>query len=167
MNSRQRDIFSVMGHKDGTTLIRNDWAVALEAIVAINEDPEHQHRIKVIIPSIDEDEIHDDWINRMVWFTGAEGYGDFHIPGIGSEVLLFGRTAEKHHLYYISRFNEDFRVPPDFDRPTVRGFRHDGDYKQIVELDFQIRAGRLEIEADASITLIAPGGIFLNGRRIA
>lgn len=163
----ENELFDLMGGKEHTGQIRDTWVCALEAIVAINEDPEHQHRIKVIIPSIDENEICGKWINRMVWFTGAEGYGDFHIPGINSEVLLFGRLSQKHNLYYISRFNEDFIVPPDFRRSTVRGFRTDGDYKQIVDLDMQIRAGRLEIETDASATIIAPGGLYINGKRIA
>ena len=162
----EHDLFELMGNKEHTGQIREEWVVALEAIVAINNDPEHQHRIKVVIPTIDENEICDKWVKRIVWWSGASGYGDFHPPEIGSEVILFGRLGQKHNLYYASVFNEDFLVPPDFRRPSVRGFRTDGDYHQIAELDFQIRGGRIELEADASITLIAPAGVYFNGKRI-
>lgn len=160
------DLFSLMGGKEQIPITRTDWLVCMNAIVAKNDDPEHRHRIKVIIPSISEDMLHDKWINRMVWWTGAPGYGDFHLPEIGSEVLLFGRNSEKYHLFYISRYNEEHLVPKDFWLPPhTRGFRTDGDYKSIIELDYQIRAGRMRIETDASIELIAPGGFFINGRR--
>ncbi|MGA9774011.1 MAG: phage baseplate assembly protein V [Blastocatellia bacterium] len=163
---RERNIFNLAGGKRYTGDTPHKYMCALEAIVAVNADPEHQHRIKVIIPSIDENVIHDRWIKRIVWWAGAPGYGDFHIPELGSEVVLFGRLAEKHNLYYASVYNEKFIVPADFRRPTIRGFRTDGDYASIVELDQQIRAGRLRIETDASTELIAPGGFFINGRRI-
>jgi hypothetical protein len=158
-------LFGLMGRKEHTGVLREQWAVALEAIVAVNEDPEHQHRIKVIIPTFDEDRIVDKWIKRIVWWAGAPGYGDFHIPEIGSEVVLFGRLGEKHNLYYASVFNEDFVVPTDFRKPTVRGYRTDGDYKHITELDHQLRTGRLRIESDSSVEIIAPAGLFINGRR--
>ncbi len=168
----EHDLFALMGDKEHTGQIVDKWVVALQAIVAINDDPEHQHRIKVIIPDIDEEKVHDKWVRRLVWWTGAPGYGDFHYPEIGSEVVLFGRLAQKHNLYYLSVFNEDFIVPSDFHPasgsggPAVRGFRTDGDYKSIVELDYQIRAGRLTIETDATARLIAPGGFYINGKRI-
>lgn len=159
-------LFGLMGRKENTGVIREQAITALEAIVAVNDDPEHQHRIKVIIPAFDEDRVVDKWVKRLVWWAGAPGYGDFHYPEIGSEVVLFGRMGEKHNLYYASVFNEDFIVPSDFRSPTVRGYRCDGDYKSIVELDHQIRAGRLRIEVDSSTELIAPAGFFINGKRI-
>jgi hypothetical protein len=162
----ETDLFELMGNKEWTGQNPDKWMFALNAIVAVNEDPEHQHRIKVIIPVIDESVIHDKWIPRAVWWAGAPGYGDFHYPEKGSEVLLFGRLGQKHNLYYISRFNESYVVPKDFWLPPhTRGFRTDGDYKSIVELDHQIRAGRFLIEADASVRIIAPGGLFINGRK--
>jgi hypothetical protein len=161
------DLFELMGDKEKTGIIRTDWFIAIPGIVAINEDPEHRHRIKVIIPVINEDEIHDKWIDRLVWWGGAPGYGDYHYPEKGSEVVLIGVRSEKYNTYYISRFNEDYPVPKDFWRPPdTRGFRTDGDYKSIVELDHQMRAGRFLIESDATIRIIAPGGLFINGRRI-
>ncbi len=145
---------------------REDLMVcALEAIVAVNDDPEHQHRVKVIIPTIDEEHVHDVWVRRLCLFTGAQGYGDFHPPERGNEVVLFGRLGQKHNLFYLSVFNEDFVVPADFRSPTVRGIRTDGDYKQIVELDYYLRAGRARFETDASMEFIAPAGVFFNGRK--
>lgn len=163
----EQDLFELMGDKTWTGQIPEQWMQCVSAIVAVNEDPEHQHRIKVIIPIIDEEKIHDKWIKRGVWWTGAPGYGDFHYPEIGSEVILYGRTGMKHNLYYTSVFNEDFLVPMDFWGPMdKRGFRTDGDTKQITELDHFIRAGRLLIETDASVRIVAPGGLFINGKRV-
>ncbi|HXG23680.1 MAG TPA: phage baseplate assembly protein V [Chthonomonadales bacterium] len=162
----EHDLYTLMGGKENTGEIRDTWMIAQEAIVAVNEDPENQHRIKVVIPAIDENKICNKWVKRLVWWAGAPGYGDFHIPEIGSEVVLFGRLGQKHNLYYISVFNEDFIVPSDFRKPDTRGFRTDGDYKAIVELDYQIRAGRLLIETDASARIIAPGGLYINGKRV-
>jgi hypothetical protein len=162
-----QDLFELMGDKEHTGVTRDDWLVMVNAIVAVNEDPEHRHRIKVVIPDIDEDERCEKWCDRLVWWTGAPGYGDFHIPEIGSEVCLIGRLSEKHTLFYISRFNEDFPVPKDFWRPPdTRGFRTDGDYKSIVELDHFMRAGRFVMESDASFRIVAPGGFYVNGKRV-
>jgi Type VI secretion system/phage-baseplate injector OB domain len=161
------DLYELMGDKRYTGVQRDDWMIGVNAIVAKNDDPEHRHRVKVVIPSIDENEIHDKWCDRLVWWAGSPGYGDFHIPEIGSEVVLFGRLSEKYVLFFISRFNEDYPVPKDFWRPPdTRGFRTDGDYKSIVELDHQLRAGRFLIESDSSVRIIAPAGLWVGGRRI-
>jgi len=161
------DLYELMGDKSNTGIVRMNWMVAVPGIVAINEDPEHRHRIKVIIPVIDENEIHDKWIDRFVWWAGQPGYGDFHIPELGSEVMLIGDRAQKHNIYYISRFNEDYPVPKDFwGPPDTRGFRTDGDYKSIVELDHFQFAGRFHIEAHSSVNIIAPGGLFINGKKV-
>lgn len=161
------DLFDLMGGKEQIPITRTDWMSCMNAIVAKNDDPEHRHRIKVVIPSIDEDKIHDKWINRLVWWTGSPGYGDFHLPEIGSEVVLFGRNNEKYHLFYISRFNEDYPVPKDFwDLFDTRGFRTDGYYKSIVELDHYSFAGRFIFEAHSSVNILAPSGLFINGKKV-
>ena len=166
--ARQRRLYDVMGGKENTGVIRDDWVVGVNAIVAVNEDPERQHRIKVIIPSIDENEIHDKWCDKLVWWSGQPGYGDFHYPELGSEVVLFGRLVEKHTLYYVPRFNEDHLVPPDFWLPPhTRGFRTDGDYKSLVELDHFMFAGRFLLESHSSVRILAPGGFFVNGKRVS
>jgi type VI secretion system (T6SS) baseplate-like injector VgrG len=162
-----QDLYELVGDKPGTGITREFWLTMEPAIVAVNEDPEHRHRIKVIIPSIDENDVCQKWIDRLVWWTGAPGYGDCHIPEIGSEVALVGMRGDKHHLFYIARFNEDFVVPKDFWGPAdTRGFRTDGDYKSIVELDHFMKAGRFLMESDASFRIVAPGGFFVNGKRV-
>jgi hypothetical protein len=163
---RERDYYDVMGSDENTGVTKDGWFVGVNAIVAVNEDPDHRHRIRVVIPSVDKDRIHEKWVDRLCWWSGSPGYGDFHIPEKGSEVLLFGRSTERHTLYYISRFNEDHPVPKDFWLPPhTRGFRTDGDYKSIVTLDHYMHAGRLRVETDASVQIIAPAGFFVNGRK--
>ena len=88
--------------------------IAIEGIVAENEDPEHQHRIKVIIPLLDEYRVRDEWVRQAGCYVGGPGFGSFYMPPIGSEVVLFGRLGQKYNLYYLSVYNEDFRVPADF-----------------------------------------------------
>lgn len=162
-----QDIFELVGEKENTGIIREFWLMNEPALVAVNEDPEHRHRIKVIVPSLKEDTILDKWIDRWCWWTGDPGYGDYHYPELGSEVTIGGMRGQKHHLFYVSRFNEDFLVPKDFwGPPDTRGFRTDGDYKSIVELDHFMRAGRFVIEADASVRITAPAGFFVNGKRV-
>lgn len=142
------------------------WLIAVPGIVADNDDPERQHRIKVIIPSIDEDKVFDEWARQIGCFVGPPGYGSFCLPPIGGEVVLFGAFGQKHNLYYASVYNEDFVAPTDFPDETVAGLRLPGDVKIIAECDGQLRAGRWRIEADASIELLAPAGVFLNGRKL-
>jgi hypothetical protein len=52
---------------------RDELIIGLEAIVAVNNDPEFQHRIKVVIPVLDEDLIYDNWVKRLVCFSGGAG----------------------------------------------------------------------------------------------
>src|SRR6266704_2961405 len=102
------------------------WVEGIEAIVAVNEDPEFQHRIKVVIPILDEDKVYDKWVRSMnAWVLGA-GYGSFFVPPIGSEVTLFSRLGGKHNLFYTQAYNEDFIVPADFRNAAVAGIRSPG-----------------------------------------
>lgn len=141
------------------------WLTGVTAIVAENEDPERQHRVKVIIPSIDEDVTYDEWARQMVFCLG-NGFGSVFIPPVGSEVVLFGQLGEKYSLFYASVYNEDMEIAADFDAPTVSGFRVPGDFKMIADLDMQLRSGRLAIETDGQINIVAPGGMLINGRRV-
>ena len=147
----------------------DDRLICVEAIVAENEDPEHQHRVKVIIPIMDEHQMRDEWVRPMVPYVGGVGFGSFFVPARGSEVVLFGRLGQKHNLFYLSVYNEDYPVPTDFQQQhpeTVAGFRIPGDFKLIVEGDLQIRCGAMHVETDGAINLIAPGGLFVNGRPV-
>jgi hypothetical protein len=138
----------------------------LEGIVAVNEDPEHQHRIKVIIPFLDESSVFDKWIRPIGVFVLGPGYGSFFVPPLGSEVTLFARLGGKHNLFYASAYNENFVVPADFRDTAVSGFRVPGELKLISELDLQLRSGRTHIETDSTVRIIAPGGLFVNDRRV-
>ena len=140
------------------------WLMGVSAIVADNEDPERQHRVRVIIPSIDENLIFDVWARQIVFCLG-NGFGSVFIPPKGSEVVLFGQLGQKYNLFYASLYNEDFQIPPDFENDAMTGFRVPGDLKMIADLDAQIRAGRVSIEADASIHITAPTGVFINGKK--
>lgn len=142
------------------------WLVAVPGIVAENEDPEHQHRVKVVIPSIDEDRVFDDWVKQLVLYVGPPGYGSFFVPEKGVEVALFGELGEKHTLFYIPVFNEDFVTPSDFDSPAKAGFRAPADFKVIAEGDMQLRAGGMHFETDGAINIVAAGGLFINGRPV-
>lgn len=141
------------------------WVTGLEAIVAVNEDPENQHRIKVVIPAIDENVVRDEWAKQLVAYVGEPGYGSFFVPAKDSEVILFGRMGEKHTLYYMSVFNEDFPTPTDFDTPAKAGFRVPADFKIICEGDLQLSAGGIHLEASGAINITAAAGVFINGKR--
>lgn len=132
----RRKLFTQMGGKEHTGDTRVDWMVGEQGIVAINSDPEGQHRIKVIIPSIDENMVYDKWVVALVPWVGPEGYGPVHLPELNSEVVLFGRLGEKHHLFYLSRFNEDFQLPAGFD--GARGLKTDTALKLLADLFIQI-----------------------------
>lgn len=145
---------------------REDWLHGLEAIVVVNEDPEHQHRIKVTIPLLDPNVVFDKWIRPIVGFVLGPGYGSFFVPPLGSEVTLFARLGGKHNLFYANVYNEDFVVPADFRDTAVSGIRVPGELKFISELDMQLRSARTHIEADSTVRIIAPGGVFINNRRV-
>ena len=171
----ERDLYDLMGGPEGTHEERNDWAVAFWGIVAVNEDPEHQDRIKCVIPSLDENEFCEKWIRPMVFFSGPRGYGSSHRPSVGSEVLLFGRNAQKHNFFYISVTNEDHLVPSELREDGVRGLKHDEDYLLIADRDLKFSAGRnLRLMAAGKIVLeasrvdiTAPDGLWVNNTRIA
>jgi hypothetical protein len=131
-----------------------------EGIVAKNEDPENRGRVQCVIPIIDEEDVTEIWARRVCFFVGAPGYGDFHLPEIGTEVVLWGRMGDTNNLFYAPLYNENYPVPSDFRTPAKRGLRNDGDYAVITEGDLILRGGRIIIQADVSVKIIGPGGIF-------
>lgn len=137
-----------------------------EGIVAKNDDPENRCRVQCVIPIIDENEIHEIWARRFQLHVGAPGYGDYFVPELGVEVMLIGRLGDTNNLFFAPLFNERYVAPPDFPDASVAGFRVQGDMKFIAELDAQISAGRISIESDGQINIVAPGGLFVNGRKI-
>jgi len=175
----EHDLFEIMGDKEHTGEVTEDWFICIPGIVAINEDPEHQDRIKCVIPYIDEDAIHDKWIDSLVRFTGPEGYGDSHRPALGTEVVLLGRGGMPHNLFYAARFNEDFLVPERLRSNGVRGFRHDDDYLALMDGDYTLEAGgkvtitaegevklsgsKIVLQSDTKVEIDAPQGLWVNG----
>lgn len=107
---------------------RDDYMIAVEARVADVDDLEGMHRVRVVVPMYDENEILDEWIPAMQAFTRKDGYGAVFRPEIGSEVLLFGRFGERHTLFYMSRYNEERRTPSEFDDGSC-GFKLDTAFK--------------------------------------
>lgn len=142
------------------------WVTGVEAIVAENEDPERQHRVKVVIPAIDEERVHDKWVRQLGVYVGGPGFGSFFVPAKGSEVVLFGRLGQKHNLYYLSVYNEDFIVSPDFENSATCGVRAPGDLKFLAEGDMQLNAGGLQIETVGAVNIIAHGGFFVDGKPV-
>lgn len=143
---------------------REDWMVAVEGIVVDNNDPENQHRVRLLIPSIDEDRIYDKWARQLVMFVGGPGYGSFFVPAEGSEVVVWGRLGQKHNLYYMSVYNENYIVPEDFRSSAVCGIRAPGDMKLMTEGDLQLEMGGGRVRTRGAFEIISPGGIFLNGK---
>lgn len=105
------------------------WLIGVPAIVADNQDPERQHRVRVIIPSIDEDLIYDEWARQMVFCLGL-GFGSVFVPPVGSEVVLFGQLGQKHNLFFASLYNEEQRISASLSE-MVAGIHAPGDLKFI------------------------------------
>lgn len=137
-----------------------------EGIVARNDDPENRCRVQCIIPQIDDAETHEIWARRFQIYVGSPGYGDYFVPEIGAAVVLIGRMGDTHNLFYAPLFNESSLPSADFPDGSVSGLRAAGDLKMIADLDLQIRGGRISMEADGQINIVAPGGLFINGRKI-
>jgi hypothetical protein len=142
------NIFEELGGKrgrgDGVGGQAEDWMIGVPALVVVNDDPEHMRRIKVKLETVDETEIHDEWVSALVPFVGPNGYGDFEPPALDSEVILLGEFGEQHRLFYFSVHNADFTGPA---WPIgVRGSKVEGEYR---------------IEADGMIRLLAGALLFL------
>lgn len=131
------------------------WLIGVPAIVADNQDPERQHRVRVIIPSIDEDLTFDEWARQMVFCLG-DGFGSAFIPPEGAEVVLFGQLGQKFNLFYAALYNEEMAMPVGFDDEMTVGGRAPGDLKVIVELLAKIQAQNIEAIAAQVATILAP-----------
>lgn len=156
------------------------WFIAVNGIVADVEDPEGLHRVRCVIPDISEDIIHDDWIEPMMPWVGPNQYGPHHLPALGSEVLLFGAKGQKFSLFYVSRYNTNFRPPAAEFADGSRGGKVDTPYRLLGDLLIQIlsqtqvfvrgeqrvdvQAGQA-IDADApDVRLMGEGGVSVHGQ---
>src|SRR5436190_10432429 len=98
------------------------WLICETGIVAENEDPDNQHRIKVILPSIAGEEVYDDWV-RPAPFCMGDGLGLVMIPPRGSEVLVTGVLGQKYNLcYHGAVYNEEMAIPAELgiDTPGIK-----------------------------------------------
>src|SRR5438270_750575 len=115
----------------------SDLIIALEGIVVDTNDPENMHRVKVVIPSVDENLVHEEWVTYMQPWVGANGYGPVNLPPLNSEVLLFGRLGQPYLLFCTSRYNEDFNIPSEF-QDGARGLKTETKYRLLADLLIEI-----------------------------
>lgn len=123
------------------------WIFFESAIVADVDDPERQHRIKVIIPSIDPDNRFDDWVRAGCGVCLGNGYGHGFIPEPGSEVLVSGVLGQKYNLvYHAPMYHEDWSMPPELDKDTA-GIKVPRNLSFIAELLAKLQAQNIQIIA--------------------
>lgn len=142
LNKRSREIVN----EDGR------WLMGVPAIVAENDDPERQHRVKVVIPSIDEVQVYDEWARQLVFCLG-DGFGTVFIPPIGSEVVLFGQLGEKYNLFYASLYNEEMAISSQLGK-TKPGIHSPADLVLIAEMTAKILAENIEINAEQLVKVL-------------
>lgn len=132
-----RRIFNELDGERGDAESPDRWVTAVEGIVVDNNDPEKMHRIKAVIPAIDENIVCDEWITAMLPWCGPAGYGPVNPPALNTEVLIFGRFAQPHTLFYLCRYNEDHDTPAEF-ADGSRGLKTDTKYKLLADLLIEI-----------------------------
>lgn len=142
--------------KSGKDAVAEDgrWLIGVPAIVADNQDPERQHRVRVIIPSIDEDLIFDDWARQLVFCLG-NGYGSAFIPPKNSEVILFGQLGEKFNFFYASVYNEEMFVPEGFNDEMTVGVHAPGNLHFIAEQLAKIQAQNFDAIIQETARILA------------
>lgn len=149
-----------------------NWLMGVAGIVADNDDPERQHRVRLIIPSIDEDEIYDEWARQMVFCLG-DGFGSAFIPPKGSEVVLFGCLGQKYNLFYASLYNEEMAVPEGFDDEKNVGVHAPEDLTLIAEQKAEIKGAQVVangttvmINGDGTVSIVG-GVISITGTTVS
>ena len=130
------------------------WMMGVPAIVADNADPENQHRVRVVIPTIDEDLIFDEWARQMV-FCLVDGYGSAFIPPKGSEVVLFGQLGQKYILLYALLYNEEMSVPEGFNDEMTVGVHAPGNLHLIAEELVKIQAQNFDAIIEQTAKILA------------
>ena len=133
---------------------RDDWFSGVEGIVA--EVDHSTASVKVIIPALDENRLHDEWVPVLTPFVGPPGYGAVSLPAPGSEVVLFSRGNEGFSLFCLPRFNEDYTPPAEFSDGS-RGLKTDTAYRLIADLLIQLLSGE-QVDVDAPLIRLLSGG---------
>jgi hypothetical protein len=137
--------------------MQDRWVIAAAGRVADVEDPEGLHRIRAIIPDISEDYIHDEWIDVMMPWVGPDGYGPVHLPGLDTELLIFGRKGQKYTLFAIPIFNETHHPPTEF-AEGARGLKTDSIYRLLADLLIQIKSAEQVDVAGPLVRLLGGDG---------
>ncbi|HEX8336898.1 MAG TPA: hypothetical protein VF621_09210, partial [Pyrinomonadaceae bacterium] len=159
----------IINNRSKTHTAREDWFAGVEGIVA--ERDAATMAVKVIIPSIDESYVHDEWVDALAPWVGPDGYGPAHLPALGSEVVLFSRMNEGATLFYLARYNEDFRPPAEF-ADGSRGCKCDSPYRLLCDLLIQILSQtrvqvrgetRVDVESAGAVDVGAPDVRLVNG----
>ena len=142
-----KSLYKLM-NQAGSDAVAEDgrWLIGVPAIVAENQDPEKQHRVKVIIPTIDENLVFDEWARSFVFCLG-NGFGTAFIPPKGSEVILIGQLGQKYNLFYFPVYNEELLKPDGLDDENNVGAKVPGNLTFVAELLAKIQAQNIEILA--------------------
>jgi hypothetical protein len=149
----KRQIYREITKRTESVIDNNErWMTGVTGIVAENNDPENQHRVKVIIPSIDENETYDEWVRQMVFCMG-DGFGSVFIPPVGSEVVLFGTLGEKYNLFYASLYNEEMQISSVLNKDKA-GIHAPKDLYLIAELTAKILARNIAIKAEQLVNIV-------------
>jgi uncharacterized protein involved in type VI secretion and phage assembly len=129
-------------------IARNDrWLICETAIVTEVDDPDKQHRIKVTIPSIDEEMIFDDWIRPATPFAMGDGFGSVFVPAKGSEVLIIGVLGQKFNFVYFGAvYNEENKHSGQLSNETP-GIHVPGNLSFIAELLLKLQAQNIHVIA--------------------
>ena len=139
--------------------------MGVPAIVADNKDDERQRRVRVIIPSIDEDMIFDEWARQIIFCLG-NGFGSAFIPPKGSEVVLFGQLGQKYNLFYASLYNEEMLVPAGYNDELTVGIHAPKDLIFIAEQLAKMQANNIELIA-AQVAKMLANTIEINAQATA
>jgi hypothetical protein len=112
--------------------------------------------IKALIPSIDPNRVHDQWITQMVPWVGQPGYGPAFAPAVGSEVLITGRYGGTYTLYYLGRYNTRNTMPQEFSDGS-RGCKCDTILRLLCDVLMEIKSQtQVLIEAGQRVDVDAP-----------
>ena len=122
------------------------WLFCEPALVADIDDPEKQHRVRAIIPAIDEDLIYDEWI-RPAAFCLGDGFGSVFIPPVGSEILVTGTLGQKFNLSYFSTYNEEIMMPSELNK-DICGIKVPKDFQLIAQMVMKLLAKEIHVIAE-------------------
>jgi uncharacterized protein involved in type VI secretion and phage assembly len=123
------------------------WIICEFAKVVENEDPDQMGRIKVSIPSIDPDNVWDDWVMPIASHCLGNGFGMLMIPPKGAEVIISGILGQKSNLvYHAAIYNEDNLAPEEF-TPETAGIKTPANLSFIATLLALLKGENVELYA--------------------